>query len=514
MARDAGSVAGQAWLRRAFGTHVPTAAVESRIVAGARRTVVREDQTTEFYPRAYAPAETVRGHLRFALRYEPLDMGVLAATMKAVDPEAIRQWVLSEPTGEYSRRAWFFHETFTGKALDLLNADMGNYVAALNPEKQLVARTRKSRRHRVDDNLLGGAGMCLTVRRTDRLAGQMKRRLDQDAAELVDACDPSLLHRALSYLYTKETRSSFAIEGERPSERRTARFVAALRAAQTFDPASKQAFLDLQQEILDPRYAATDWRQFQNFVGGTVQGYREDVHFVCPRPQDVPGLMAGWMRMTRRLIAAADTSARLRPLSPARADPVVAAALSAFAFVFVHPFEDGNGRTHRFLMHHILARTGYSPAGVIFPVSAAIMRDRPSYDAALESFSKPAMKHVDWAWTTRGNEIVVRNDTADLYRYFDATAIVEYFYDRVADTVQKDLKDELDFIAIFDRALAAARSIVDMPDRRLSLFVSLCMQNGGRISAGKRKAQFPELRDREVAAMQDAIRAAGQRDEK
>ena len=218
MARDAGSVAGQAWLRRAFGTHVPTAAVESRIVAGARRTVVREDQTTEFYPRAYAPAETVRGHLRFALRYEPLDMGVLAATMKAVDPEAIRQWVLSEPTGEYSRRAWFFHETFTGKALDLLNADMGNYVAALNPEKQLVARTRKSRRHRVDDNLLGGAGMCLTVRRTDRLAGQMKRRLDQDAAELVDACDPSLLHRALSYLYTKETRSSFAIEG-REAER-------------------------------------------------------------------------------------------------------------------------------------------------------------------------------------------------------------------------------------------------------------------------------------------------------
>lgn len=510
MARDTGAAVGQAWLRGSLGNDVPAAAVESRIVAGARRTVVREGRTIEFYPRAYAPEESVRGHLRFALRYEPLDMGVLAATMKAVDPEAIRQWVLGEPTGEYSRRAWFFHEMFTGRELDLPDADMGNYAAALNPDKQIVSRTRKSRRHRIDDNLLGGAGMCLTVRRTERLMDQMKQRLDLDAAALVDTCDPSVLNRALIYLYAKETRSSFAIEGEKPSERRTARFVAALMAAQAFDPASKQAFLDLQQEILDARYAATDWRNFQNFVGETVQGYREEVHFVCPRPQDVPDLMAGWTRMTRKLLAAAGTNGKLRPLFPARADPVVVAALAAFAFVFVHPFEDGNGRTHRFLMHHILAKTGYSPPGMVFPVSAAIVRDRPSYDTALESFSKPAMQYVDWVWTAAGNEIAVRNDTADLYRYYDATAIVEYLYQRVADTVRTDLKEELDFLAVFDRALAAVRNIVDMPDRKLSLFVRLCMQNAGRISASKRKAQFPELEDREVAEMQEAVRAAGQ----
>ena len=59
-------------------------------------------------------------------------------------------------------------------------------------------------------------------------------------------------------------------------------------------------------------------------------------------------------------------------------DPVVAAAVSSFAFVFIHPFEDGNGRIHRFLIHHVLSRRGYSPPGVIFPVSAAILRDRRS----------------------------------------------------------------------------------------------------------------------------------------
>ena len=30
-------------------------------------------------------------------------------------------------------------------------------------------------------------------------------------------------------------------------------------------------------------------------------------------------------------------------------DPIVAAAVLAFGFVYVHPFEDGNGRIHRYL---------------------------------------------------------------------------------------------------------------------------------------------------------------------
>ena len=46
-----------------------------------------------------------------------------------------------------------------------------------------------------------------------------------------------------------------------------------------------------------------------------------------------------------------------------------------------------------------------------------------------------------------------------------------------------------------------------MPDRRVALFVRLCMQNGGRLSATRRRL-FAELDDVEVAAMQAAIEAA------
>ena len=122
----------------------------------------------------------------------------------------------------------------------------------------------------------------------------MASGLDLEAKSLVESCEPSILARAIQYLYTKETKSSFAIEGEVPSAKRTERFVAALTSAANFDTSDPQAFIKLQN---DPRYAATGWRTVQSFVGETMHDFREHVHLICPKPQDVDDLMNGWMRM-------------------------------------------------------------------------------------------------------------------------------------------------------------------------------------------------------------------------
>ncbi len=184
---------------------------------------------------------------------------------------------------------------------------------------------------------------------------------------------------------------------------------------------------------------------------------------------------------------------------------MVAATLVAFGFVFIHPFEDGNGRIHRFLIHQVLTAEGFTPPDVLFPVSAAIVRDLKSYDAVLETFSTAIRPFIDWRWTAE-HEIEVDNDTANLYRYFDATPLAEYLYTKVAETIRKDLREELDFVAVYDAAMSAARDIIDMPDRRASLFVRLCVQNGGRLAKGKRDL-FKEITDQELAALQYAIQA-------
>ena len=51
---------------------------------------------------------------------------------------------------------------------------------------------------------------------------------------------------------------------------------------------------------------------------------------------------------------------------------VVAAWVSRSGSVQTHPFENGNGRLHRYLVHHVLARYGFSPHGIVVPVAVAI----------------------------------------------------------------------------------------------------------------------------------------------
>jgi len=492
---DPGTPLGQLALYEELGMAGAPPFVQSRLVAGARRTRETEGHQEERYPAEYRTDGSLLGHLRFALRREPLDLRVVAAALTAIGEEALIAWCREEPTGAHSRRAWFLYEALTGRTLDVPPVRTGNYVDALDPRLHFVAPAVNSPRHRVRDNLLGTAGLCPTVRRTARLEAMIAARWDERAAALTARYDPATLARAVSFLYTKETRSSFALEGETPSANREERFLQALQAAPAFDPTSKAQLVRLQGTIVDPRYAAHDFRDFQNFVGETTRRLGEHVHFICPRPEDVPSLMTGWMALTERLLGGS--------VAPAVLDPVVAAAVSAFAFVFVHPFEDGNGRLHRFLIHFMLSRRGFTPPGMIFPVSASILRDRRRYDAALEAFSRPALTATDWAFT-EDQEIRVRNDTRDLFRFFDATAQAEYLYDRVKDTIEVDLTEELDWLVVYEAAYRGVRAVVDMPDRRASLLTRLCLQNGGRLSQAKR-AQFAELTEDEVARIEAAV---------
>ena len=171
----------------------------------------------------------------------------------------------------------------TGKLLDADDVSPTGYINVLDPKLHVKGPVRRVRR--VNNNLLGDNTYCPLIRRTDALNHAMASGLDLEAKSLVESCEPTILARAVHYLYTKETKSSFAIEGEVPSAKRTERFVAALTKAAKFDTSDPQAFIKLQNDIVDPRYAATGWRTVQSFIGETMSDFREHVHFVVPSPR-------------------------------------------------------------------------------------------------------------------------------------------------------------------------------------------------------------------------------------
>jgi hypothetical protein len=218
---------------------------------------------------------------------------------------------------------------------------------------------------------------------------------------------------------------------------------------------------------------------------------RQTIHYIAPKPDDVRSMMNGQLACIDRL------------RSP-EIEPVVAAAVASFGFVFIHPFSDGNGRIHRLLIHYMLARAGFTPRGLIFPVSAVMLAHRAEYDSCLEIFSAPLMRRLDYDEKDDG-VVRVQGDTARYYRYFDATPMAEALYGWVERTIQEEFRSELEFVLRFREARRAMETIVELPDRAANLFIRICLRNGGKLSAAKRKTYFSKLTEKEVRAMERTV---------
>lgn len=462
--------------------------------SGAQVAKVEDGFIDEVYRSQYWPGEHVGSHLEFALKYDGVHLGVLARIFEKISTEELIAYIQSKPTGKYARRIWFFYEFLTDKRLPLADVTSGNYVYALNPETNYtVSNGEKSPRHRVVNNLLGPKTFCPVVRRTERLSRLEASDLYKQCEEKISAYPPELLRRALCYLYNKETKSSFEIEHITPGTSRTEKFMSSLALAEKEDFCVKERLIALQNRIVDPRFAESDYRDTQNYVGQTVSYQNELVHFIGPKPEDLPDLMAGLIAAHQRMKAG-------------EVSPVVHAAVIAYGFVFLHPFEDGNGRIHRFLIHNILSLRKTLPPGIMFPVSAVMLKNPEAYDASLEAFSRPLLSLVEYRLDRTG-KMTVENDTACWYRHMDMTTQAEALYGFVTKTIEDELVDEFEFLIRYDTTRKAIREILDLPDRMMDLFIQLCLQNNGRLSVRKKSAHFDFLTDEEIASMEQAVQA-------
>jgi len=460
--------------------------------SGSHRVETTGEIALEVYPAKYWPGDSLGDQLEFALKYDGTNLGILDTLFHVAGPQPLLSYVRSKPTGKYARRLWYLYELLSGEALPLDDLKQGNYISLLDPQQYYTLHpARPVRRQRIHDNLLGDRRFCPTIRRTEKLDRYEGANLPNRCQQVVATYAAELLKRALSYLYSKETKSSFEIEQIEPNATRTQRFMGLLQQAEREDFCDQARLVELQNRIVDPRFRAANYRDSQNYVGETVAWRHEKVHFVGPSPKDLPELMAGLIGAHQRM-------------DQPEMSAVAHAAVVAYGFVFLHPFEDGNGRIHRFLIHNILARRGFTPQGIMFPVSAAMLKNPADYDASLEAFSRPLMALVEYSLDTDGR-MTVEGDTSTWYRYIDMTAQTEALFEFIERTIDSELAQELDFLANYDQTKQAIQQIVDMPDRQIDLFIRFCLQNHGRLSAAKRTSHFNFLSSAEVERMQQAV---------
>ena len=441
------------------------------------------------FPGSVALNDTPLGHVEFALRHENFNLPILASALRNIPPETIVARLRENPNGEYIRKAAFLWEWLHGDSLNAETAPSGRYVDLLDPDHYAVAATpTRHRATRITNNLLGTPAFCPTVRRDAcRPPGWLEALMARADDLARNTRQEGLYDRAIHYLYLSETQSSFAIERERPTANKEERFVQILQQAGEHPRLTEEYLAGIQNAVVRSDFAKeAAYRVDQNWLEDRLGR----ITFL-PHPVDrLRESMEGWEAFVNNNAQAVD--------------PLVKIACGAFGFVYLHPFMDGNGRLHRFAIHHLLIQPGMAPADLVVPVSAVITKNIPEYLDLLNGFSGPATRLWEYA---RGDEdpLIESAPGPEVYRYFDATREVAFLAEMIEQAVEYEIPQELAYLRGYDQAFDTIDARYDLPSKDIGKLIRMIQGNGGELAKRKRP-QFETLPDQVVHEIEAIVR--------
>ncbi len=438
--------------------------------------------------------DTLTKHLVFSLKYEGINLLFFKKFFDRISKEDITELVRSEYSGQFMRKVWFLYEWMKGEILPIADLNFKNFVPLVDEELQYASSVSiNSRRHKIKNNLPGTINFCPLIQRTPKLEKFIEADLSDMTNAVIKGIHKDILMRTSSFLLLKDSRASFTIEGENPAQSRAVRWGKAIGQAGA-RPLGKEEFVRLQQIIIDSsRFLKTGFRKEGGFVGQHERSTGEPIpDHISARWQDLETLMDGLL----------ETASLLEKI---HFNPVLTAAEIAFGFVFIHPFIDGNGRIHRYLIHHLLSKMNFTPQGIIFPVSAVILDRIDDYRKVLESYSHPLLDFIEWE-KTPDNNVEVINETIDFYRYFDATQQAEFLFECVDYTISNIIPKEVEYLQKYDVFKASISEQFQMPDKTVDLLIRFLEQNNGHLSLRARQKEFSALTDNETEEIENIYR--------
>jgi len=446
----------------------------------------------QVFPIKYQPQETFYHHLIFALKYEGIQLLFFKALFRQISVNEIAAIVTNEPASIYSRKIWFLYEFLMQEALSVEDADTKiKYIELVDEDQQYaIANGIKSARHRIVNNLPGTVDFCPLVYKTPKLEAYILANLSAKNKLHLQQIHKDILLRTSAFLLLKDSKASFSIEGETPSSSRAVKWGSAIGEAGK-NSLSAIELERLQQIIIESnRFVKFGYRKQQGFVGDhDRESFQPIPEHISARWQDIEGLMNGLLH-TNEL------------LEKQQYHPVVAAATIAFGFVFIHPFVDGNGRMHRYIIHHILSKYGFTPQGIIFPVSAAILQNIVSYKKVLENYSQSILPFIEWK-ATKDNNVEILNNTKEFYQYFDATAQTEFLFDCINETIEQIIPNEVNYLIKYDEFKQWINNEFEMPDKLIALLVRFLEQGNGTLSKRAIEKEFANFTEKEVQEVEN-----------
>lgn len=443
------------------------------------------EQSWKVFSSRTAFDDTLYKHLIFALKYEGVNLLFFKKLFNTLSKNEVMSLVKLEPTGQYSRKIWFLYEWILDKQLDIEDLTIKNFVPLIDDKIQYSIEGTRSSRHRIINNLPGTIDYCPLIQKSEKLEKYISENYSDKKQAYLNGLKKDVLQKASAFLLLKDSKASFTIEGESPKSKRAARWGQAIGKAGT-NILSKEELIRLQQTVIEnERFIAMGFREKGGFVGEHDRSSGEPMpDHISAKSEDLDQLVSGLLNTNEKLLKS-------------DLDAVLTATVIAFGFVFIHPFEDGNGRIHRYLIHHVLAKKRFSQQGMIFPVSASILDHIDDYRSVLEAYSHPLLDFIEWE-ETQDHNVKVLNETLDYYRYFDATKQAEFLYDCVHDTIENIIPNEVNYLTKYDAFKRYLDEEFEMPDKLVAILVRFLEQNKGKLSKRAREKEFTSLNDTEV----------------
>ena len=184
----------------------------------------RTNQWQVFTPR-HEPKDTLYDQLVFALKYEGVNLLFFKKLFEQIQEEEITRLVQIEPQGQYSRRIWFLYEWLMKKRLTIPDLDKGNFVMLINEELQYASTLAiNSTRHRIKNNIAGTVDFCPLINKTEKIERYIAKNTIENINTAIKGIHKDVLLRTSSFLLLKDSKASFSIEGENPTQNRALRW--------------------------------------------------------------------------------------------------------------------------------------------------------------------------------------------------------------------------------------------------------------------------------------------------
>lgn len=191
-------------------------------------------------------------------------------------------------------------------------------------------------------------------------------RSEAVASSRIEGVSPSVKNVVLAELSSEDDLGGF---GDQAADV-AGNIAAVVEAVDTLGETEHVTWEDLEelQRQLLPDFSQLGLRERQNWLGGSAI-HPGEAEFIPPKPEVLPQALEDLMAF----------------INGAATGGLIQAGLAHAQFETLHPFEDGNGRIGRALIHTVLTRRGLT-SGAVLPISQVLMTWQQQYIDGLTAY--------------------------------------------------------------------------------------------------------------------------------